>query len=290
MPKNISSDPYYSNLILTQPLGYTFLEDPYFQGFDFEKIDLVWWQQYMVHNWQLAFYAAAVYIPTIFGLRRFMKNREAFELKYFLFLWNLTLGMLSIVGSIRVFPSFWTVLNEPNGLYNSICVKHGLDAPSAFWAIVFACSKFVELGDTVLIVLRKRPLVFLQWYHHVVTLIVCWIIAPLVEPIIRWYGFLNSVVHSFMYPYFALRALGVKIPAYVANFITTFQFCQMLIGFGVNITSWYLHDAGYDCIRYPLSTNVFAFVYGTFIVLFGKLFYDSVIKSGRKLKEMKKQK
>ncbi|ODM97554.1 Elongation of very long chain fatty acids protein 6 [Orchesella cincta] len=48
-----------------------------------------------------------------------------------------------------------------------------------------------------------------------------------------------------MYPYFALRAIGIKIPSYVANFITTIQFSQMLIGFGVNITSWYLQRKYY---------------------------------------------
>jgi len=33
------------------------------------------------------------------------------------------LGIASIMGSVRVFPAFWTVLNEPGGLYNSVCVK-----------------------------------------------------------------------------------------------------------------------------------------------------------------------
>jgi len=89
MTYNISNDPYYNNLILTKPLGYTFYEDPYFQGFDFEKIDFVWWQQYMVANWRLAFYVGAVYIATIFGIKEFMKNRPAFKLKYQLFVWNL---------------------------------------------------------------------------------------------------------------------------------------------------------------------------------------------------------
>ncbi|ODM97560.1 putative fatty acid elongation protein 3 [Orchesella cincta] len=289
MAYNISNDPFYSDLYFKRAFGYTFLENPYFHGFEFEKIGFTGWQEFMIENWKLAIYASVFYVITIFGLQRVMKNRPAFDLRKCLFVWNLAIGLASLVGFIRVFPAFLTVLSEQNGFYNSICVKKGLDIPSAYWAIVFACSKFLELGDTVFIVLRKRPLVFLQWYHHLVTLMVTWITAPLVEPIVRWYAVLNAFVHSFMYLYFALRAISVKIPSYVANFITTIQFSQMLVGFVVNMASWYLQHNGYGCVRYPLSINVFGFVYGTFILLFGKLFYDSVIKSGRKLKQKTKQ-
>ena len=30
----------------------------------------------------------------------------------------------------------------------------------------FAISKLVEYGDTVFLVLRKRPVTFLHWFHH----------------------------------------------------------------------------------------------------------------------------
>lgn len=31
-----------------------------------------------------------------------------------------------------------------------------------------------ELGDTIFVVLRKKPLIFLHWYHHVTVLLYCW--------------------------------------------------------------------------------------------------------------------
>ena len=42
------------------------------------------------------------------------------------------------------------------------------------WVLLFALSKVAELGDTIFIVLRKQNLIFLHWYHHILTLIHCW--------------------------------------------------------------------------------------------------------------------
>lgn len=145
-------------------------------------------------------------------------------------------------------------------------------------------------GDTFFIVLRKKPLVLLQWlvskqmyiiyitsfsilnfmlivnfhrYHHAVTLASSWMLTPLREPICAYVVILNYGVHrlsfskywnylygkhfilsynihSLMYPYFAIKALGYNPPRWVANFITTCQFVQMLIGFLLNIYSLYL--------------------------------------------------
>ncbi|CAL8091666.1 unnamed protein product [Orchesella dallaii] len=285
MAYNITSDPYFQDLIKRKPFGYPVIENPYFKSFEFEKVDFFWWHKYASDNWKLPFYAGAVYIVAIFGIQKLMKNRPAFELKYPLFLWNLSIGVLSIIGFIRAFPEFWKEISARNGLYSSICIRNGFDVPTTYWLLAFILSKYLELGDTIFIVLRKRPLIFLQWYHHLVTLIVTWIVAPFLEPIVRWFAVCNSGVHSLMYPYFALRALGVKIPSYISNLITTLQLSQMIIGLGVNMTSWYLQHNGYNCSRHPLSIKLFCFVYGTFILLFGKLFYDSVIKKGRKLKE-----
>lgn len=47
---------------------------------------------------------------------------------------------------------------------------------------------------------------------------------------------------------------------------------------------------GHDCVRDPFTIKVFNMVYGSFILLFGKLFYDSVYKAGREKKEKMKMK
>ena len=42
------------------------------------------------------------------------------------------------------------------------------------WTMLFIYSKVPELFDTVFVVLRKKPLIFLHWYHHVSVLLFCW--------------------------------------------------------------------------------------------------------------------
>ncbi|ODM97555.1 putative fatty acid elongation protein 3 [Orchesella cincta] len=280
-------DPYLNYVISRRPFGWNFTDPPVFLPFDFEKVDPFYWVSLMETNWKVAFYAAAVYIFVIFGLQNYMKSRPPFELRKLLFIWNLSLGIFSVIGFVRYVPGFLFVLNQPNGFYKSICVKDGMDVPTGFWTLLFAFSKFWELGDTILIVLRKRRLVLIQYYHHVVTMIVVWIVGPLVEPIARWYTVLNFFVHSLMYPYFSLRAIGIRVPVFIANLITFLQLSQMIIGFTVNMTSLYHQQIGNDCVRYPISIQAFSLVYGSFIFLFGKLFYDSVIKSGRRRTEKK---
>jgi hypothetical protein len=38
------------------------------------------------------------------------------------------------------------------------------------WMSFFTVSKIFELWDTFFIVVRKRPLILLHWYHHVTVL------------------------------------------------------------------------------------------------------------------------
>lgn len=60
------------------------------------------------------------------------------------------------------------------------------------------------------------------------------------EPVQQWYVVMNSCVHSFMYSYYALRSLKIRVPRPIAMFITTIQLLQMVLGVTVSIYSYWI--------------------------------------------------
>lgn len=170
---------YLEYLYKNPPFGWTGEHPSTYHYFKFEALDPFFWHDFVKSNYYYAIYASVAYVFTIFGLQCYMKDKQAFDLKRPLIVWNFGLGVFSIIGFARSFPGFISLLNKPNGFYNSICVRSDMTIPMAFWGLMFAFSKFVELGDTVFIVLRKKPLVFLQWYHHLATLCSVWILCKL---------------------------------------------------------------------------------------------------------------
>lgn len=129
-----------------------------------------------------------------------MKKREAFDLKWPLAYWNLLLAVFSLIGAIRVVPHL-IYLTATQGLGVVACGApeplYG-NAAVGFWVQAFILSKLFELIDTVFIVLRKKPLNFLHWYHHVTVLLFTWFCYTNENPGIIFVA-MNYSVHAVMY-------------------------------------------------------------------------------------------
>ncbi|CAG7733460.1 unnamed protein product [Allacma fusca] len=146
-----------------------------------------------------------------------------------------------------------------------------------FWEFIGTWSKVVELGDTFFVILRKQPLILLHWYHHASVLVYTWFSIDANDPAHRWYMAMNTGIHSLMYNYYALRAMGINVPRKFALCLTTAQILQMLMGFYVNLYSVFAKQIGWDCPRRN-SNIVFALLmYGSYLVLFVNFFYNSYL-------------
>ncbi|NXU78633.1 ELOV6 protein, partial [Oreotrochilus melanogaster] len=207
-------------------------------------------------------FLAVAYVILVFGIQQFMKGRRAYSLRTPLALWSLGLALLNGIAAQRVWQQLSFIL-ATKGFRHSVCSQSFYVHPiSKLWVYLFALSKLLELGDTLFIVLRKKQLIFLHWFHHV-----------------------TSLVGTCMYSYYVLRAAGFQVSRPVAMAITVSQILQML-GFVVMYalilfwmeeedkvchTSW-----GFGFLSFMLCLS--------FLVLFCNLFLKTYLGSTQKPK------
>jgi len=244
----------------------------------FEVADLVWWQTLMVDHWTFPFQVCVFYLSTVFGLQKVMKRREPFRLRQLLVLWNVLLAAVNFFGFMRQLQELVPILGKPDGFHRSLCIREELNLPSAFWGLLFCLSKFVFLGDTILIVLTKKPLLFIYWYHHAVAIIVPWMIFPDSEPICRWIGCSNFFVLSCMYAYFAMKAMNVRLPRQAGLVIAILHVLEMLLGAVVQIYTAREILSGRDCARTINSVKWSLIPHVSLLFFFGHLLLKSIRK------------
>jgi elongation of very long chain fatty acids protein 6 len=196
----------------------------------------------------LPFVICAGYLAFCFGGQYLMKSRQRFDLRYPLAYWNLLLSLFSFLGMIRTVPHLVYNLTHLS-FEDTICSPPGetyASGANGFWVALFIFSKIPELLDTFFIVMRKRPLIFLHWYHHVTVLLFCWHSYATESSSGLYFVAMNYTVHAIMYGYYFLMAMKIKppIPAWT---ITVAQILQMFVGTFICLASYFLMRSGRTC-------------------------------------------
>ncbi|GLV42889.1 uncharacterized protein CBL_09969 [Carabus blaptoides fortunei] len=163
--------------------------------------------------------------------KQFMKNREPYQLKNVLLLYNSFQALFSLFIFLSVAISAYQ-LN-----YKLICQDKNFDigAPGqrmveGFW--YFLLSKYIDMLDTLFFILRKKDnqLSFLHCYHHSITLITTYTLCVFYPGGHLFFGILaNSFVHVIMYSYYFLAALGPAIQKYLwwKRYLTQLQLVRI---------------------------------------------------------------
>lgn len=196
----------------------------------------------------LPFAICAGYLIFCFGGQYIMKDRKRFDLRYPLAYWNLLLSVFSFMGMLRTVPHLVHNLTHLS-FEDTICLPADQSFGSGangFWVMLFIYSKVPELFDTFFIVMRKRPLIFLHWYHHVTVLLFCWHSIATESSSGLYFVAMNYTVHAIMYGYYFLMALRITppIPAWT---ITVAQISQMFVGTFICLSSYFLMKSGTNC-------------------------------------------
>ncbi|KHJ97829.1 GNS1/SUR4 family protein [Oesophagostomum dentatum] len=172
--------------------------------------------------------------------------------------------------------------NFRNSFVYSVCTASYAQGVTGFWTEQFAMSKVAELLDTAFIVLRKRPLLFLHWYHHVTVLIFTWHAYKDHTASGRWFIWMNYGVHALMYTYYALRALRIRLPKQIAMVVTVLQISQMVMGIYIGFTVYKMKSSGEQCQQTWENLGLCFLIYFTYFLLFCNFFYHAYLKKNNR--------
>ena len=140
--------------------------------------------------------------------------------------------------------------------------------PVGLWVMLFIYSKVPELIDTVFIVLRKKKLIFLHWYHHVTVLLYCWHAFSTLAGTGLYFVAMNYSVHAVMYGYYCLQALHMLPRSFPTVLITVAQITQMFVGTGVCMSAWFYKLSNQPCHNETSNLVAGGIMYGSYLYLF----------------------
>jgi len=194
------------------------------------------------------------YLISLYVLQNYMKEKKPYVLKYPTFIHNVILTLLSL--SMFLGTTYGAFLkNNAQGFWAGLVCSQDpepIRGPLFYWSYIFYLSKFYELIDTYLLVLKKKPLIFLHVFHHFIMTFVCWSGLEGKWTMALWTSaFWNSFVHVIMYYYYSVSTLGYS--PWWKKHLTTLQIYQFVSGVAYTGIFFY-----YYLIDFKFSLNPFS--------------------------------
>ncbi|CAI8056741.1 Elongation of very long chain fatty acids protein 4, partial [Geodia barretti] len=217
------------------------------------------------------------YLGMCYAGPRMMANREPFQLRPVIIVYNLVMVLVSaymcyeiLITTYHLKFNYWCdlVVYSPE--------HYAMRLASVIW--VFYFTKIVEFLDTFFFILRKKnnQISVLHIYHHS-TMAALWWIG------VKWFAggasffsaMVNSFVHTIMYSYYLLSALGPSVRPYLwwKKYLTMLQLAQFAV------ILLHVVQAVYNGCRYDVRPQWTLVVYMlSHIALFGNFYKHTYSK------------
>lgn len=198
---------------------------------------------------------------------------------------NLLLCLGSLAMNLGITSAIVGVVKRPElGLRATVCTPAvgrfpQLPGELQYWLYIFYLSKFYELLDTVLLILRGRPLTLLHVWHHASVLAEVWGWQEYGVTVAVYGMWFNTFVHVIMYAYYAASLL--KIPFPLKRAITSVQIIQFITGFCSLMPFAHYHFQGAGCTGVP-GLALAAVINGSYLALFVQFFNRTYLGKRRK--------
>jgi hypothetical protein len=229
--------------------------------------------------------AVIIYFFIVFFLPKLIKDMNPIKAKSFTIVWNLFLSIFSGICFYFVSTELYYIFQNKEIGLKVLCDNELIfrNRTILFWCTVFAYSKYFELIDTVLLIIKKKQVNFLHWWHHFTVLLYTWYCIAFFNGSGSVFAMVNSFVHTIMYFYYFLTAIGIY-PSW-GYILTIIQILQMF--FGIYILNFWYFEKDCTCKNRELLSLACFIMYGSYLILFVQFFFKKYVFKKNETKKIK---
>jgi hypothetical protein len=202
------------------------------------SLDMITLEQSPIYQvslaWQTPIVTSILYVIIVTAWSAYNRSKGASAeqpsalFRYLVILHNFLLCIYSAVTFLAVIPELLIryFTEGPHILYDAEDSYY--NEVLGFYTWLFYMSKYYELIDTLVILLKGRPSSFLQTFHHTGAIVGMWTLTSCRTPESWVFVGFNSFIHTWMYLYYMLTGLGYYSP--LKKYLTNMQIMQFVIG------------------------------------------------------------